>query len=330
MTEKQKNKSRLTKRVRVGCGVLVILVIALIGLPWLLPTGDADAVDPRTLADPGGQFIAINGIETYVMDEGDRAGTPILFIHGLFGSTQVWRLVTADLHAAGFRTIAYDRPGAGLSAKPLEADYSQPAHADHAAALLDALDLDRAVIVGHSAGGNVAAHFALRHPDRVERLILVDAAVTAGGPPGFIGGIVGLPPVTRWAQVILNGVFTRETLARTLRGFYADPERVDAAWVDIYWRAFETPGAFNGLLGLTRDAAPNRLTDAQIAALPAATVLIWGTADTVTPLAQGEELAALIPGAALIRIDGAGHQPMEEAPAAFVSALTAAASADSP
>lgn len=308
-------RRRLLIGLLIGIGVLLVL-------PFALPTGDADARDPRTLADDNGQFIAIGGLDTYIEQTGDPAGRPLLLIHGLFGSTEVWRFVADGLGQAGYRVIAYDRPGAGLSAKPLDAAYSQPAHADHAAAVLDALGIGQAVIVGHSAGGNVAAHFALRHPSRTAGLVLVDAAVLAGGPPAFVGGIVAFPPLTRWIQVILPAVLTRPTLEDTLRGFYADPDAVDAAWVDAYWRAFETPGAYNGLIGLTRDAAPNRLTETQIAGITAPTQVIWGELDTVTPLAQGEALAALIAGSQLTVIAEAGHQPMEERPPAFIEALS--------
>lgn len=302
--------------------IAVVVIGVLLALPFFLPDADADAIDPIQLADFGGAFVTVNGIDTYYVDSGDRDAPPILFIHGLFGSTRVWRLVIDDLNAAGYRTITYDRPGAGLSDKSLSADYSQPAHADHAAALLDALGIDQALIVGHSAGGNVAAHFALRHPERMTALALVDAAVLAGGPPGFVGGIVAFPPITRWAQVILNAAFTRETLAGSLRGFYADPSLVDEEVICEYWRAFETPGAFNGLIGLTRDAAPNRLTEAQIADISAHTGVIWGIQDTVTPVEQGQRLADLLRDAVWLPIEEAGHQPMEEQPDAFVAALT--------
>lgn len=302
--------------------ILFGVIGVLLALPFFLPDADADAVDPTQLADANGAFVTVNGIDTYYVDSGARDAPPILFIHGLFGSTQVWRLVIDDLNALGYRTITYDRPGAGLSAKPLSADYSQPAHADHAAALLDALGIEQALIVGHSAGGNVAAHFALRHPERVTALALVDAAVLAGGPPGFVGGIAAFPPITRWAQVILNAAFTRETLAGSLRSFYRNPSLVNEAVIDAYWRAFETPGAFNGLIGLTRDAAPNRLSEAQIAQIGARTGVIWGMQDTITPIEQGERLITLLPDAVWLPIADSGHQPMEEQPDAFIVALT--------
>lgn len=318
MTTATSSRRRWLRPALIVLGVIGVLL----ALPFFLPDADADAIDPTQLADYGGAFVTVNGIDTYYVDSGDPDAPPILFIHGLFGSTRVWRLVIDDLNTAGYRTITYDRPGAGLSAKPLSADYSQPAHADHAAALLDALGIEQALIVGHSAGGNVAAHFALRHPERVTALALVDAAVLAGGPPGFVGGIVAFPPITRWAQVALNAAFTRETLAESLRGFYRDPSLVTEEVICEYWRAFETPGAFNGLIGLTRDAAPNRLSEAQITQIGARTGVIWGMQDTITPVDQGQRLTALLLDAVWLPIDESGHQPMEEQPDVFIAALT--------
>ncbi|MBL8153976.1 MAG: alpha/beta hydrolase [Anaerolineae bacterium] len=300
--------------------VLGLIVFALFILPFLIPLRSG-GVDPATLAVDNGRFLDVNDLQTYVVERGPTDGQPLLFIHGLYGSTFTWRGQLDTLAEAGYRAIAYDRPGAGLSAKPLDNDYSPDAQADFAAALLDALGIDRAVIVGHSAGGNIAARFAVRHSDRIERLVLVDGAVVGlSGPPPFIGRLIGFSPVTRWGQIILPLALTRENLAGALRGFYADPGLVTPEVVDGYWRAFQTADWPNGLIGLSRDSS-SPLAEETIRGITAPTLLIWGERDTVTPLAQGERLRDLLPDASLTIIPGVGHQPMEEAVEAFNAAL---------
>lgn len=307
----------MKRRLLIALG---LIVFALFILPFLIPVS-AGGVDPATLAVDNGRFLSVNDLQTYLVERGPANGLPVLFIHGLYGSTFTWRGQLDALAEAGYRAIAYDRPGAGLSAKPLAIDYSPDAQADFAAALLDALAIHRAVIVGHSAGGNILGRFAAQHADRVERLVFVDGAVIGlSGPPPFIGRLIGFAPVTRWAQIIVPLALTRDRLADILRGFYADPSLVTPEVVDGYWRAFQTAGWPDGLIGLSRDSS-SPLAEEAIQGITASTLLIWGERDTVTPLAQGERLRVLLPDAALTIIPGVGHQPMEEAKEAFNAAL---------
>ncbi len=307
----------MKRRLLVIFGLIVFAVFI---LPFLIPL-PSGGVDPATLAVDNGRFLKVNDLQTYVVERGPTDGLAVLFIHGLYGSTFTWRGQFDALAEAGYRAIAYDRPGAGLSAKPLDIDYSPDAQADFAAAMLNALGIERAVIVGHSAGGNIAARFAARHSDRTERLMLVDAAVVGlSGPPPFIGRLIGFAPVTRWAQIILPLALTRDNLTGALRGFYADPAQVTPEMVDGYWRAFQTANWPNGLIGLSRDSS-SPLAEETIQSITASTQLIWGERDMVTPLAQGERLRDLLPDASLTVIPGVGHQPMEEAVEAFNAAL---------
>jgi pimeloyl-ACP methyl ester carboxylesterase len=298
-----------------------VIFTALALVAFVLPVEPTDAVAEATLVDEDGQFIELQGISIYVRDEGDGETGTMLMLHGLFGSTEVWRYNVEGLIEAGYRVIRFDRPAFGLSYKGEDFDYSVGNQADLTAELMVALGVEQAVIIGHSAGGNVATHFAVRHPERVEQLVLVDAASLAGGPPGFVGSIVALPSVWRWARFVLQNVFTREQLANSLRGFYVD----DSFWTDedtdAYWRAFQTVGWDVGLLALTRDGGGNLLGEDAIRSIEADTVIIWGSEDTVTPLEQGERLAELIPKSTLQIIENTGHQPFEEAPEAFNNVL---------
>lgn len=291
------------------------------GLPFLLPIGDGQT-DPATLDVDGGRFVQVNGLNTYVVERGPQDGEPILFLHGLFGSTFTFRNNLDALANAGFRVIAFDRPGAGLSDKPLSADYSHAAQADFSVALLDVLQIPRTIIVGHSAGGNVIAHLAIRHPERVEKLVIVDGTILGqGGPPPFVGAIVAFPPFTRWGQVLLPVFLNRERVTDVLTSFYANPAMTTEEAVNGYWRAFQTPGWANGLIGLTRDSGANKLSDSAIQQITMDTLLIWGEQDSWAVLNQGARLHELLPQSALVVIPQAGHQPMEEAPEAFHTAL---------
>lgn len=307
---------------RVFVAFVVFLVVASI-LPFAIPIAEG-GIDPAQLVtDADGAFLTLKDARIYYEDKGEQDAPTVVLIHGLFGSTLTWRYNVEALLEAGYRVVTFDRPGFGLSDKTATLNYAISHQADLTAALLDALAIKSAIVIGHSAGSNVAASFALRHPDRLDRLVLVDAAVAFGGPPAFVGNIVTLPPVWRWGRVALQAYFTRANLEATLRGFQANPDFLTEADYDAYWRAFQTTGWDVALLGITRDLATDALDDALLSRITARTLLIWGAEDTVTPLAQGERLNRLLPNSELVVIPNVGHQPFEEAPQAFNQALIA-------
>lgn len=301
---------------RLLLGLIVLLVIGML-IPFIIPINET-GIDPKMLVnDPDGAFITLQNVDIYYEDKGDSDAPVVILVHGLFGSTETWRYNADAIVDAGYRVITFDRPGFGLSDKPDSFNYSVSNQADLTAQLMNALEIERAVMVGHSAGGNVMAHFAIRHPQRVEKLILVDAAVLTGGPPAFVGGFLRFPPIWRWGRIGVQSIFTRQQLENSLASFYVDASFLTEADYDAYWRAFQTPNWDIGLLGLTRDSAGNVLSREAITTIQADTVLIWGDKDTVTPVADGETLASLIPDSQLIFIPNTGHQPFEETPDEF-------------
>jgi len=313
---------RLFWRLTAGFSLLFI-VLAL--LPFALPL-DESGTDPTSLADPQGRFIELEAGRVYLVEQGPAQGTPVVLVHGLFGGAHTWRQTLPALAENGYRAIAFDRLGAGLSDKPASADYSQAAQADQLVELLDALGIERAVLLGHSAGGGVVAHTALRHPQRVQGLAWAAPALLAGGPPPFVGSLLRLPSVERWARLATRAVFTPQRLSDSVSAFYADPSAADEATLSGYTRLLQTPAWEMGLVGLTRDSAANKLSEAQLAQVGQASavhLLLWGELDATVPLAQSEGLLALWPAAQRVVLPGLGHQPMEEDAAAFNEALLA-------
>jgi pimeloyl-ACP methyl ester carboxylesterase len=302
---------------RVGLVVVILLVIFSV-TPFLLPVSQG-TIDPRTLASADGSFIDVNGVTLYVEQSGPADGEPVMLLHGLFGSTYTWRNQVPALTATGYRVIAYDRPPFGLSDKSPTLDYSPASQADQLAALLDQLGVDQALFVGHSAGGAFLVRFAVRHPDRVERMVLAAGALEAGPPPG-LGTFIGLPPVMRWGEVLIPAIFTRDRLASTIAGFYADPTIMTPEAAAGYYRPFDVGNFGAGFMAVTRDSTP-QVTDDDLRGFAMPVLLLWGELDRVVPLTQTDRLQALLPDSSLEVIPGAGHQPMEETPNAFNQAL---------
>ncbi len=311
---------KLVRRILI---VLLIVVVVLSIVPFLIPLRE-DGIAPQQLVDdPDGQFITLQGVSVYYEDKGTPDSPVVILVHGLFGSTEVWRYNVDALADAGYRVIAYDRPGFGLSDKTESFNYAMDNQITLLAQLMDALNIESATVVGHSAGGNVAAHFAAKYPQRVKKLVLVDAAVLAGGPPAFVGAIVAFPPVWRWGRIGLQAYFTRANLESSLGAFYVDPSFLTQADYDSYWRAFQTPNWDVGLLALTRDGGGALLSESAIRTIDAETLIIWGAQDTVTPLSQGQTLDEWLPQSTLTVIEDVGHQPFEEAAERFNEILIA-------
>ena len=174
---------RWVRNLLVALGVLLAAAIV---LPLVIPIPPAgDTRPPRELAYPDSQIIEVNGLEVHVQQSGND-GLPLVLLHGFGASTFSWHEVRAPL-AVDRLVVAYDRPGFGLTERPMPPfpgdfnPYSQSAQVDLLLGLMDTLGIERAVLVGNSAGGTISLLTALDHPERVAALVLVDPGVYAGG-----------------------------------------------------------------------------------------------------------------------------------------------------
>ena len=220
---------------------------------------------------------------------------------------------------AGFRVIAFDMLGYGYSAKPRNGEYTIGGQAKLLMRLLDALSTPRAIFVGSSYGGAVAATCALDYPDRVEKLVLVDA-VNNDRPLAFtLMRVFGSPVFGDVVSPLLIG--SRRLLRWRMKRVYdrhswvLDERRVDARHLPL--RAARTHRA---IIRTVRGWDAERISrDAHLIKQP--TLLLWGENDLEIPLADGERLHAEIPDSRLIVFLDCGHLPHEEYPKAFTNVV---------
>jgi 3-oxoadipate enol-lactonase len=249
---------------------------------------------------------AVDGISLFYERHG--AGEPVLLIQGMSGTHLSWgEPFETALADAGLEVITYDHRGVGHSARVAEG-FSIVQLADDAAGLLDALELERAHVLGISMGGMVAQELALRHPQRLRTLTL--GCPYCGGPEGRLAGeevAAGL------GQALLSGDRERALRAgyefNVSRAFAADPANYDP------FRTMATtlpvPVA---VIMLQMQAIQGHDTSARLTTLDVPTLVIHGTEDRMLPFANGELIAGLIPGARLERLDGVGHMFWWEQP----------------
>jgi pimeloyl-ACP methyl ester carboxylesterase len=212
------------------------------------------------------------------------AGPPLVLIHGLSASGWWWSR-NLDALARHFHVHVIDLVGFGRSRNGGRFVLTQAA--DQIVRWMDALGMPKASVVGHSMGGFIAAELAARQPARVDRLVLVDAAVLplSKHPLRLAGGALGF---LRYAPV----TFTPILLTDAVR---AGPITLLRA----SWQLLSAD---------LRDVLP------QIAA---PTLVVWGERDSLVPLALGRDLAARLPGARLVTFPGVGHNPMWDRPHEF-------------
>lgn len=306
-----------------------MLLVVLVG-PFLVPVRPLqETVPPQDLADPDSRFIAMadavgtTSLDVHYKDTG--TGDPgIVLLHGFGGSTFSWRDVLPAL-APEHRVVAFDRPGFGLTTRPLPGEwretnpYSMAGQVQLTLEMMNRLGLDQAVLVGHSAGGAVALHTALSHPERVTALVLVAPAVYGGGPPSWTKPLLHIPQVRRLGPLLTRRLVG--TLESVLDRSYADPSLITAHVREGYKKPLRVDNWDRGLWELTLAAGSAGLAD-RLGEVSVPTLVISGDSDRIVPPEDSRRAAAAIPGAELVIIPQAGHLVMEEEPAAFLQQLT--------
>jgi len=253
------------------------------------------------------------------------AGPVLLLIHGMAGSATTWKHVMPTL-ARSFTVVAPDLLGHGASEKGA-GDFSLGALASGLRDLMVALGHERATVVGQSLGGGVAMQLAYQYPERCERLVLVSS--------GGLGREVN--PLLRFLSVpgseAVLSVACSAPVLRVIEGVGSLAARVGlrpAPVVTELWRSYASLGdedtrrAFFRTLRAVIDRSGQAVSAANRLHLAAEvpTLIVWGGADPIIPVAHAHEAHAAIAGSRLEIFDGVGHYPHVEAPERFVTLLT--------
>lgn len=310
------------KGYRILLWVLGIgLALLLVG-PFLVPVKPMEGTVPRRqLADADSLFEGINQVEVHYKVLGQ--GEPVfVLMHGFAASLYSWDGVMEAFSQYG-RVVAYDRTGFGLSERPLnwegENPYSAEAQIDLLVGLLDQLGVEKAILVGNSAGGTIAMQTALAHPERVSALILVDPAVyNGGGGPQWLKPLLRTPQMRHLGPLIARRILQEgeslinqawhnpALLSDEMRENYLKPTRVEN-WDRALWE-FTLASKPSGLV--------ERLDESTLQVL-----VITGDDDRIVPTEDSIRLAGALPNASLVVIENAGHVPHEEKPEMFMQAV---------
>ena len=270
-------------------------------------------------ARPPSRFLGVDGLQVHLRDEGPQNDpVPIVLLHGTSASLHTWEGWAQALRD-NRRVIRFDLPGFGLTGPNRENDYSTEAYVRFVRAVMDKLGVQRFVLAGNSLGGQIAWSAAAAMPDRVDRLILVDAS---GYPRESLTTPQSIPlgfriAATPGLRLLAEYTLPRGVVERSLRNVYGDPSKVTPELVDLYSDITLREGNRKALGRRIEQGYTGNV--ALLKEIKSPTLILWGGKDRLAPLEMGQRFARDIPGARLVVFEDLGHVPHEEDPARTVA-----------
>ena len=311
--------------MRKMLGMLTVTGVLLLFAGCLLITAKNQplTVPPEELADSDSRFLNFKGIKLHYKERSN--GNPFfLLFHGFGASVYTWREVMKPLAVQG-SVLAYDRPAFGLTERPLEWQewnpYSSSAQVDIALELLDRSGAEKAILVGNSAGGTLAAQIAIKAPERIQALILISPAIyETRTRSGWLRYLMRLPLIEYLGLRFLRASFPKAG------------ELVEEAWHDKtkfkpeFRAGYELPlraenwdrGLWNFMLASEKKG--NLVDGLYRSRIP--TLILSGDDDRIVPTASSNKLAREI-DAELQLLEACGHLPQEECPSQLLEKLNA-------
>ncbi|KGF73582.1 hydrolase [Neosynechococcus sphagnicola sy1] len=254
-----------------------------------------------------------------VIPETPNGRSPVLLLHGLPSQSYSWREILPELGKQGFRAIAPDWIGFGYSDWPEPQDfaYTPEAFIEALTAFLGVLELSRFSLVVQGFLGSVGLQYGLRHPDQIERLVILNTPITPTAKLPWKIKQLGLP--------LIGDMLTQDPLLvdRTLEG--GGPYQVQNAALDVYRRPFLTSSSAGRALLATVRHLQLATAMAEITAgfthWQQPTLLVWGLQDPWLPLSMAQQVASGLAGGEIVTLDQVGHYPQEDWPEQVHGAL---------
>lgn len=313
-----------------------VVVILLAALAVLVAAGLAysawrtAAIEQRY--PPVGEFAEIDGRRVHYVDTGRPDGRVVLLVHGASGNLNDQMVALGTRLAADYRVVAVDRPGQGYTERRGAADSDPARQAQVVAGLMDALQLDRVLVVGHSWGGALSLALALDHPARVAGLVLVSPVSHPW--PGGVGAYLDLASAPVIGPVFTNVAMmpiAEPLMGAAMEAIFSPQDPPDGYAERIAAPLALRPGAFRANANDVARLKPYlERQSTRYGEIDVPVSIVTGTEDGVlSPRIHSQALARDIDGARLTALPGVGHMPHHAAPEAILGEIRRLAEATS-
>ncbi|WP_369601916.1 alpha/beta hydrolase [Hahella sp. SMD15-11] len=267
----------------------------------------------REYVNRDSRFVEVNGFNIHYRDEGNPDGPVIVLLHGIMSSLHTWDDWTAGL-GKDYRVIRLDVPGYGLTGIPDDFDVDQMDDAlliSTFERFIDELELKRFSLAGNSLGGYISAMYAARHPEKVEKLILLDPVAYPQELP-WLFHLATAPVISQLSQFVLPPW----AVTLGVQEVYGDPKRLKNEHVKRYIymsQRHRAKEAYARTLQMLKEAS-DKERPLPFGNIKAPTLIMWGKLDRWVPVRLAERWKQDIPNAEVRIYEDAGHVPMEEIP----------------
>ncbi len=266
----------------------------------------------KKYANTASKFIELDSMQVHYRVEGE--GQPIVLIHGTGAALQTWDGWTDSLVKHHYKVIRLDIPAFGLTGPRKDNDYSAKMYVDFLDRFTHAIGIDTFALGGNSLGGEIAWKYAVAHPGKVSRLILVDPAGFYSKDKGN-GAIIFKLAKIEWFAALMSKLDTKIIVEKTLKDVYEDDTKITDKQVQLYYDMSLREGNRESFSQRVQQIAKEPTLDPSVIAAP--TLIQWGKEDKLIDISMLEHFKK-IPNNTIVIYDKTGHSPQEEIPAKSV------------
>lgn len=315
-------------RIKISLIALAFLLALVFVVPLVVPIPPAPNTQPLATLAAGADYLTVDGVDLHYLryQPGDAQGPTFLLLHDYAFNAHSFDRLGPDLAQAG-QAVAFDRPGFGLSQRPLPTGgkypdgfnpYTPAAQVDLTLGVLDALGVHKAVLIGNGMGGRVALDVALAKPERVQGLILLDAPAFLQQGRQAPSWLLDSPQMQRVGPVFLRQLAEGPGQQLLLNAF-ADDSQVSQQIRDQHALTTSVDDWDQALWQISRAGQPPSL-EGRLGLVTAPTLVVTGGGQ-VDAAEDALQLSQQIPGAQLVTLPECGRVPQLECPDALLGAV---------
>jgi len=301
-------------KILLGLAALLALLLVIGWFAFQRPDTSYSTLEAKYGGGESEYLTLPGGVRAHYRDEGNPNGPVLVMVHGFSASLHTWEPWVQRL-GADYRIISLDLPGHGLTRAPEGYSATMDGYADFVDAVTQRLGVTKFTLIGNSMGGHTAWVYALKNPEKLDGLVLVDSAgwpQSEGGDDPMVFKVLGNPV----GRAVIGKLDSTSMVRGGLQAaFEPAPQMADDAMVERYVQMARAPGHRDIILSLmTNRASRPDATTQKLAAIKVPTLIMQGDTDRLIPAADAQKFAAAIPGSTLIMYERTGHIPMEQIP----------------